>query len=73
MHKQTFINGSFVVHGITHVTHEGQKCSAWFSSKGELLDAEIHRGDGYTRTVPKSWKHVREKLAAVGRIWRHAA
>jgi len=70
--KVTFTGGifepqSFAIHKITG-KFKG-KCSAWYSSAGELTDCEWIRPDGQTRVIPPH-KPMWNYLKSLGSIWK---
>jgi hypothetical protein len=58
---------SFALHKITG-KFKG-KCSAWYSSHGELTDCEWIRPDGQTRVIPPH-KPMWNYLKSLGPIWK---
>lgn len=65
MEKKTFTNGSFVIHGINHLTR--QRISAWFDAEGKPIDAEYMPSG---RAVSQCHKNVWKSLESVGKAWR---
>lgn len=58
-----FHDGGYVLHKIEF---QGRKFSAWYTSTGELIDAELVMASGETRRVHTRYIVIRAHLTKVG-------
>jgi hypothetical protein len=64
MKKHKFHDGSFVIHGISHLS--AQRISAWFDASGKPIDAQYMPSE---KAVAMRHRSIWASLSSIGRAW----